>query len=423
MEKSEKTKNIKHKTGKTLILCFIAFFVVYIGVNLIINSGGTMKTYIARYGEESESYTADGYIFRAQTVIEAQKSGYLECVSDETGRVPKDGTVAYIYEKELKTETKNRLSEIEKEIETLENENLSVSASESDAVRLNQDILSEVMTFGVSARDKNMDAVYSSRDKLDFVSREKAKMTGKGESDGELLKRLRAEKDTLEKNNDVTRTAVKSPVAGAFSSTVDGLEDALSVDKIENISQSYLNSIGEPSAAALESKVSSGDKIGKVVDTFKWYFAAAVPEDWADSIKEGDLIRLKFLDSSDTIIKGNISRITDKKDGKAVVVIESSQYVDNLYSMSKAKVEIIKKTYEGARIPAESVRVRDNEKGVYVVSNNKAKFKLTKVYYIDDEWAVVKCVKTDNAEDKPYLRIYDEVIVSGSNIYEGKVVR
>lgn len=421
MEKSEKIK--KHKTGKTLILCFVAFFMVYIGVNLVINSGGTMKTYIARYGEESESYTADGYIFRSQTVIEAPKSGYLECVSDETGRVPKGGTVAYIYENELKQETKNRLAEIEKEIKTLESENLSVSASESDAVRLNQDILSEVMTFGVSARDKDMDAVYSSRDKLDFVSREKAKMTGSGESDEELLKNLRAEKDNLEKNNDVTRSAVKSPVAGAFCATVDGLEEALSLDKTEEISQSYLNSIGKPSTEELKSKVAGGEKIGKVVDTFKWYFAAVIPQDWAESLKEGDLVRLKFLDSSDTIIKGNISRITDKKDDKAVIVIESSQYVDNLYSMSKAKVEIIKKTYEGARIPAESVRVLNNEKGVYVVSNNKAKFKIAKVYYIDEDWAIVQCVKTNNAEDKPYLRIYDEVIVSGSNIYEGKVVR
>ncbi len=417
MERSEKKKK-KRVTGKTVLVCLFLIFVVYIGINIIINSGGSMTTYIARDGEEAESFTAEGFIFKDQTVITAPKAGYLECAVSESGRVSRGGTVAYIYDEEIDISVKNKVAELEEKISKAENDNRSMSASENDAVRLQQDVSSAVSSIALCVRDNDMEALRKIREELDDIVESKRKISGDDPSGEENLKALKEEKASLESKNNMTKTAVKTDVSGSFTATVDGLEDVLDESKLESVTRAYLKGIktGDDEKKN-EAKVESGEAIGKIVDTYLWYFAAVIDKDVADKLTEGAEIKLKFLDSSDTIINGTVYRITDEKDGEAVLIIKSSEYVDNLYSMSSAKVEVIRKTYEGMKIPAKSVRVKDNEKGVYIVSGNTVKFRKAKVYYIDDEWAIV------SREEENGIKLYDEVVVSGSNIYEGKVVR
>lgn len=416
MAKSERKKK-KKLTGMTVLVCLLIVFVVYMGVSIVTNSGGSMKTYIARKGEATESFTVDGYIFKNQTVITSPKEGYLECAVSESGRVSKGGIVAYIYDDEVDAATRNRIREIDEKIAKLEGDKLSVTASENDAVRLEQDVAAETVKLAGYVRDNNMDGINEVRENLEGVVESKRKIAGLDDGDEETIKKLREEKAQLESRSNVSKTAVTTEVSGSFTARVDGLEEMLGEDKLQDISRSYLKALDDTKIRTeVSSKAAKGAPIGKVTDTYTWYFAAIIDSDTAESLKTGDGIRLKFLDSSDNIISGTVSAITDENDGEAVLTIKSSEYVDNLYSMSKARVEIIKATYEGIKIPAKSVRVNGDKKGVYIVYGKKVKFSEAEVYYIDDDWAVV-------SQGDGGIKLYDEVIVSGSNIYEGKVVR
>lgn len=417
MKKTVK-KRKKKLTGKTFLLCLFLIFAVYMGINLIINSGGSITTYMAREGEISESFTVDGYIFKDQTVINATASGYLECTVEESGRVGKEGTVAYIYEKEIPAEEKNRIKEIDAKIKELKENDRSMSASENDSVRLEQDILKAVVTLPALVRDNNMAEIFKVRKNLDSVANARGKISGAGKSAKEQIEELTREKATLESKNDMSKVAVKTPVAGSFTARVDGLEETLDDSKIEEITQGYLRDIKVKENKKEENVFVKKDApIGKIVDTYTWYMAAIIDKDIAENLKVGDGIRLKFLDSSDNIINGSVYKIADEHDGKVVLVVKSAGYVDNLYSISTAKIDVIMKTHEGMKIPSKSIRVKDGEKGVYILSGNKIKFRGAKVHYMDDEWAIV------STEEKNSIKLYDSVIVSGSKIYEGRVVR
>ncbi len=417
MVKSEK-KNKKRLTGKTVLVCLLAIFVVYMGVNFIINSGGSTITYIAREGTQAESFVVDGFIIKSQSIIKAPQDGYIECVADESERVSVGDTVAYIYENEIDNETKNRIKEIDEKVKKLEEDNRSMAASENDGIRLEKDVMSEVMLFASYVRDNDMESINGAKESLYDIVEEKKKISGNYSDNEETVKQLEKEKRELESKNNVEKTEIKSTVAGSFTARTDGLEEKLSEARLDDISQSYLESIQAVEKAEKESsKVAKGETVGKVVDTYTWYFAAITDKEITDTLKAGDSIRLKFLDSSDNIIDGTVSKITDETNGKAVLVIKSAGYVDNLYSMSSARVEVIKRTYEGIKIPSKAVRVKDGKKGVYIVSGNKVKFRNAEVYYIDDEWAIV------SREEKNGIELYDDIVVSGSNIYEGKVVR
>ena len=293
-----------------------------------------------------------------------------------------------------------------------------MSASENDSIRLEQDVLKQTIRIPELVRDNDIESLMEVRASLDNVVEARKKISGGGESNQQIIGKLQEEKNALLQKFDMAKTAVVTDIAGSFTARTDGLEEMLDDERIENISQSYLKSIKTPETKTnVEAKISSGAPIGKIVDTYTWYFAAVVSKDIADSLSIGGGIRLKFLDSSDNMIDGSVYKIVDENDGKAVLIVKSAGYVDNLYSMSKVKVEIVKKTYEGMKIPAKSIRVKDGEKGVYILSGKKVKFRNAKVYYMNEDWAVV------SREEKNGIKLYDSVVVNGSNIYEGKVVR
>lgn len=417
MGKSAKKKG-KKLTGRSVLLCLFLVFAVYMGVNLVLNSGGSMTTYMAREGEISESFTIDGYIFKDQTVINSPKDGYLECITEESGRIGKGGIVAYIYDNEAPIKEKNRIKEIDKKIKELKEDDRSMSASENDSVRLEQDILKEVVKIFPYVRDKDIESIKTVRKNLDHIVEARQKISGEDRNNQEEINALEREKAELERKFNMSKTAVFAPVAGSFTARVDGYEDTLDDSKLKSITRSYLKEI-KTNEKNKESgaKIKEGEAVGKIVDTYTWYLAAVVDKDIVETLSVGDSVRLKFLDSSDNMINGSVYNITDDSEKDAVLVIKSAGYVDNLYSMSEAKVEIVKSTYEGIKIPAKSIRVKDERKGVYILSGDKIKFRDAKIYYMDDEWAVI------SREEENGLKLYDSVVVSGSNIYEGKVVR
>ena len=60
----------------------------------------------------------------------------------------------------------------------------------------------------------------------------------------------------------------------------------------------------------------------------------------------------------------------------------------------------------------------NSKRGVYVLTGMQVKFVEVNVIYSDDDYMI--CEK--QTEDEKVLRLYDEVIVKGKNLYDGKIV-
>lgn len=79
---------------------------------------------------------------------------------------------------------------------------------------------------------------------------------------------------------------------------------------------------------------------------------------------------------------------------------------------------VVKKEYSGLKIPKSALRVVNSKRGVYVLTGMQVKFVEVNVIYSDDDYMI--CEK--QTEDEKVLRLYDEVIVKGKNLYDGKIV-
>lgn len=80
-------------------------------------------------------------------------------------------------------------------------------------------------------------------------------------------------------------------------------------------------------------------------------------------------------------------------------------------------MRIILKEYSGLVVNTEAVRIVDDVKGVYVDNGYMIKFKPIEVIYTGDGYMLCKV-----SEDKSGLVLYDEVVIGGRNLYDGKIV-
>ena len=78
---------------------------------------------------------------------------------------------------------------------------------------------------------------------------------------------------------------------------------------------------------------------------------------------------------------------------------------------------IVLETYTGLQVNSKAVRFVDGEKGVYVLSGSVVHFVPVNIIYSTDSYCICETETTGVR-----LKLYDEVIIKGKNLYDGKVI-
>ena len=109
--------------------------------------------------------------------------------------------------------------------------------------------------------------------------------------------------------------------------------------------------------------------------------------------------------------------------GQTALVLSSDLMDAVLASFRKESVRIRLEEYTGYAVNKKAVRTVKNdagedEIGVFIQLGNIARFRRIEIVYSDDN-----IVLASNAEDKSgYLRLYDEIIIEGTDLYDGKII-
>lgn len=103
------------------------------------------------------------------------------------------------------------------------------------------------------------------------------------------------------------------------------------------------------------------------------------------------------------------------------VIFESSQMSKELSSIRIEEVQIQMKEYEGLRVPDSAMQFNDRqEAGVYVRVGNALVFKRVNVLYHNENDRYSICEQTN---EDGYLKLYDNIVVGGKDLYDGKIIR
>ena len=200
---------------------------------------------------------------------------------------------------------------------------------------------------------------------------------------------------------------------GFFASEVDGYESEISFSSVETMTKEKIQEI---LAKPGKQNVSSG-VIGKLIQDYRWRVAAVLNTENLFGINEGSTITLR-VGSTSQLLDAKVVSVKKCGDNEAVFVFECDKLNATVVSGRTAKFKIVVNSYGGLRVSSNALRNNENhEYGVYVVRGQSLVFKKVDIIYWGEEYVIC-----EQNPDEDYLMMYDEVVVEGKDLYDGKVV-
>ena len=383
--------------------------IVYLLYQTVFTSLSSIKTETAIAYTAEETISAEGYIIRDETIITSDdaKGGVLNYEIADGNRVAKGGKVAGVYKSERDVEIKAQIAELDNQIS-----NLSVvcnmdMSNVTDLSRIDNQIKTGLIDLLDSVDGGDYSSLSAAADEYLTLLNKRLVAIGAETNFSARLATLQSRKAELEARLG-TAIDITSESAGYFVSSIDGYENVLGTDSVKTLTKEQLESI-KPEETKAE------NVIGKTVDSVDWYIATVLS--FEDSLKftEGQALRIRVPLQTATELPVTVEKINRDAASSETVIVFKCGYMNGELSLIRTQpLTIIVSSSEGLYVPNDARRIVDNQMGVFVKTGNAVKFKPIEVIYNGTGFVI--CKKDGE------LRLYDEVIVKGNDLYDGKIV-
>ena len=393
---------------KGFVILLIAVFAVHQVVSSLYKP---VKTETAVFSDMSDGLNITGVIIRNETLVSAGDSGVLHFIIGDGNRVAKDGVIANIYDSESASIILERIDSVNGKIADIE-EMLSYNNLEAaDLDMINAKVHQNLNNLIICGGNGNYDAFSDKSDELLSAYNRRQAAMGETADFSAQLTALKAEKDQLAASLPAAKGTLRAEKSGYFVSKADGYETVLTCENPESITPEYLNGI--------KAETVTENTVGKIVSDYEWYIAAEVSVNESLNFKEGDALTIYTSVKSYPKLPVTVKKINiSESSGGAVVLFACNDMNSELASMRTGPMTVVKKEYSGLKVPTSARRVVDSKLGVYVLTGMQVKFVEVKVLFTDGDYMI--CEK--QTSDGNVLRLYDEVIVKGKNLYDGKII-
>ena len=213
---------------------------------------------------------------------------------------------------------------------------------------------------------------------------------GKVSDYSSVISALNAKIKTLESRKSAEPVSVLSEETGYFVSSIHGYESKITYYNIDTITPAEIaEAVKTPKTAS-----ASGDIIGKMIEDYKWKLAA-------------------------TFTEGQAAVLTENTNVKIIVgaVFSADDLNSTIASSRVGRFKLLVDSYNGIRIASSAIHFdKDNNIGVYIKSGTQAQFVKIERIYSTEDYVIVR----DTTDKSGYLSLYDNVIVEGKDLYDGK---
>ena len=396
------------KVLKFFVVLLIAVFFVHQAAAAIYKP---ISTESASYYTAADGLNITGLIIRNETLVKSQSGGVMHFIASDGSRVAKDGVIANIYDNESASITLTSIDSVNTKIADIE-EMLSYNDLEAaDLDMINSRVQKSLDSMIVSVAGGNFNNYSECRESLLSSLNRRQIAMGETADFSSQLAALKSELASLSASLPAAKGTIKAEKSGYFVSKTDGYEQSLTADILDTLTPEKLDSV--------KAEQTPADVIGKIVSDYEWYIAAKVSINESLKYKEGDSLTIytsvkSYPQMPVTVKKINIS----ESSSSAVLLFECSDMNSELATMRTGPMTVVKKEYSGLKIPKSALRVVDSKRGVYVLTGMQIKFVEVNVLFSNDSYII--CEK--QTEDENVLRLYDEVVTRGKNLYDGKIV-
>ncbi|MGN1138231.1 MAG: HlyD family efflux transporter periplasmic adaptor subunit, partial [Ruminococcus sp.] len=274
-------------------------------------------------------------------------------------------------------------------------------------------------------------------DKSLYYINQRQIVTGQAKGFKAKISQLESEKQSLINSCSDSIGAVKTDKAGYYVSKADGYEKSIKYNKVKDLTVKDLKK-------AKKSQVSS-NVVGKVITNPVWYVVCQIDKDEAIKLSkmygadEKVKVTLPFV-SKESIESRIYSINQDSKNSGAVLVLACDYMNQDIAGIRHENVNISTLNYSGLKVSkralhedyvtktvekknGETVEKRKKVQGVYVLYGSELVFKEISIVYSTNQYVLCNPTPEDGVLfNGKTVQLYDQVVIKGDNLYDGKVV-
>ena len=380
---------------------------------------GNVLTTPVRCITDTQMTSAQAYLFRNEEILTTQEVGLVDTLVENGVKVGKNVPVANVWTSDMQgdalTTAQIRLDRINRTMRILEKSELKAGTPLSEANKYRAEFTAIYQEISEAADEGNFDRLSVLEEKLLIALNRYVSLVGKNDETDAYLQSLADEKQSMLAG--ATATVVKSDLSsGLFYDIgyVDGYESAFTPQALEDLTLESLAALTESDPA-----FPAGQTVGKLVYGYEWYLAMELAPSAAVSFRTGDTYRFNFPENGDATASLTLTKMVVGADSVLAVFLCESHPNDFLFYRCQT-VEIIVGESEGFYIPETALVTQNGVIGVYIFEESTVRFRRADPIWRGDGYVIAALPGEDSMTE---LRENDILIVSGKNLYEGKVYR
>lgn len=410
----------KSKVILSLLGILLAVFLIYQGYAVLYNP---ITTEIVNIAEAVDGINITGIIIRQEEVINAHKSAAMHFEIEDNERVSSGGVIANIYSDLSQSVAAAELGQIEKEIKNIEEIHKYNDLNAVDLGTLNAKIFDSFNIIAAETSTGKFSSIDNEKQEMLTLMNRRKIATGQEMDFSAHLTELKQRQEIVSAKVGQPIGVLRAEKSGYFVSVTDGYESVLTPEKLDEITPEFLSQ--------MKPEASKEATVGKLVSDYTWYIAASVSINDSLNFKVDDRLTINTSLKSNPELSVTVHSINMSPDSDRAVIIFSCQEISGeLSSMRSGNMTVVKKKYSGFSVSSKALRVVNKQvtaedgtvsekhvTGVYVVNGFTANFVPVNIIYTYGDKAICERIQQDGN-----LKLYDEIIVKGKNIYEGKII-
>ena len=421
---------------KKILIAFLTVLALIYVVYLLLSANFNMyPTENAVRTTITEKIYSNGFIIRDETIIPNNSNGVLSYSCANGEEVKANGEIAKIYANESDAVSQSIADSLERKKKALTDLQSTNVLGSVGLDTINNDISNNLISFYNNVNDNDINSAFTHSSDLLYSINQRQLYTGKVKNFSTEIADLQSQIDTLRNSSGDSIGTLTTEKAGYFTEFCDGYENSLKYKDVDRLTLDDLHNIEISSVPS--------NTAGKIISSLNWYVACEVTADQATSLSLWDgNVSLLLSGASNEAVPAEIFRIHQpSQDDNALVILSCDYMDDSLIDTRNEPIEIGLGTYTGLRVNKKAIHddyvtkvtYDDNNnkhtetkkvQGVYVLYGSEVLFKQVSIIYADDDYVICDTTPDDgvlfNGET---ISMYDQVILEGDDLYDGKVIQ
>lgn len=447
MQESKKSKPNRRrltKDGKQRIamIFVILLIVAYVVAELygIFNSGLKLQT--AVISTVYDTISTNALVVRDEHTVTSDKNAVTVASVSDCEKVKNGGEIAKVFSSAESAQAYSQYAELESELKYYANMESQAVGQATDVESLDKDILQNINEYIRAAEYSQIETAQDYSSELNDKFTRRQILVGKQIDFSTVMKDVESQMQAVDVSSAKPVGYINADSSGIFSTYSDGLESAFDYSKVETLDSETLSQWIEQAKTPAETQ-----GIGKIITSFDWYFCASVSADAVTGLENGDYIDVAVSGTdrvySCEIVTGAEPELSAET---TVLVLMCDDMNSDVASMRLADIELRINSYTGIKMPSSAVHVNENgQKGVYALVGSVVEWRYTEVLYDGGNYVLLKYYTAQDKEEAKKkaeeqekngdadastidltiydngIKIYDEIIIQGKELHDGKV--